>query len=86
MIAFLLKIIKQPYFTQIALDLGLFCDTALTHGFKQTHARSHRDIQARLTEPAIGMFTSSSQCSRVKRRIPSPSAPITQAIGPATCD
>ena len=39
-------------------------------------------VVAEETLPAIGMLISSSQCSRVKRRIPSPSAPITSAIGP----
>ena len=32
------------------------------------------------TSPAIGIRTSKSQFSRVSRRIPSPSAPSTQAI------
>ena len=36
------------------------------------------------TLPAIGSFTSSSQFSRVRRRIPFPSAPITSAVGPVS--
>jgi|GEM_PF-3307583 len=35
-----------------------------------------------LTVPAIGMFIRLSQCSRVRRRIPAPSAPITKPKGP----
>ena len=35
------------------------------------------------TVPNIGMLTSRSQCSRVRRRMPSPSEPMTQASGPA---
>jgi hypothetical protein len=34
------------------------------------------------TEPNIGMLTSRSQVSRVRRRMPSPSEPITSAVGP----
>src|SRR5690606_15527786 len=50
----------------------------LTVSYKQTALAT---LTFRLsTEPSMGICTSSSQVSRVSRRMPSPSAPITQAM------
>lgn len=67
----------------VKADIGpyFFTPRCLTASNRQTPLAT--DTFRLSTVPAIGIFMTSSQVSRVRRRIPSPSAPTTIATGPS---
>jgi hypothetical protein len=59
-----------------------FTERCRTASYRQTPLAT--DTFRLSTLPAIGIFITISQVSRVRRRMPSPSAPITSATGPSS--
>lgn len=64
---------------QAARYFGARCRTA-----SNRHTPLATDTLRLSTVPAIGICITSSQVSRVRRRMPSPSAPMTSATGPSS--
>src|SRR5438067_7258466 len=64
--------------------LWLYCGSAARRWRRASYRQTPdaTDTFRLSTEPNIGMLTKRSQVSRVRRRMPSPSEPITSAVGP----